>query len=176
MNSQRPNHLNNDYVKGCQILREAYSSLFDGFAFIVRTQGKPVKDNFEKELKREAQAEQGSTNGEKAKREAVCEVDMNKKYKSFVKELGPNVGSSGDGNTGEQTRKAWGSWAQALYDTAMHPERHKNIIEKSDDVVVLNDLYPKVIFLSPCPSPRLAFLPCEFDKYMYSFCRLRNTS
>ncbi|XP_009628444.1 transcription factor bHLH140 isoform X3 [Nicotiana tomentosiformis] len=143
MNSQRPNHLNNDYVKGCQILREAYSSLFDGFASIVRTQGKPVKDNFEKELKREAQAEQGSTNGEKAKREAVCEVDMNKKYKSFVKELGPNVGSSGDGNTGEQTRKAWGSWAQALYDTAMHPERHKNIIEKSDDVVVLNDLYPK---------------------------------
>ncbi|OIT21158.1 PREDICTED: transcription factor bHLH140 [Nicotiana attenuata] len=144
MNPQRPNHLNNDYVKGCQILREAYSSLFDGFASIARTQGEPSKDNFEKELKREAQPEQGSTNGDqKAKREAVCEADMNKKYKSFVKEPGPNVGSSGDGNSGEQTRKAWGSWAQALYDTAMHPERHKNIIEKSDDVVVLNDLYPK---------------------------------
>lgn len=144
MNPQRPNCLNNDYVKGCKILREAYSSLFDGFASIVRTQGEPCKDNFEKEFKGEVQLEQGSRNGDqKAKREAVCEVDMNKKYKSFVKELGPNAGSSGDGNTGGQTRKAWGTWAQALYDTAMHPERQKNIIEMSDDVVVVNDLYPK---------------------------------
>ncbi|WMV45028.1 hypothetical protein MTR67_038413 [Solanum verrucosum] len=144
MNPQRPNCLDNDYVKGCKILREAYSSLFDGFASIVRTQEEPCKDKFEKEFKGEVQLEQGSRSGDqKAKREAVCETDMNKKFKSFVKELGPNVGSSGDGNTGGQSRKAWGSWAQALYDTAMHPERHKNIIEMSDDVVVLNDLYPK---------------------------------
>lgn len=144
MNPQRPNCLNNDYVKGCKILREAYSSLFDGFASIVRTREEPCKDNFEIEFKGEVQLEQGSRNGDqKAKREAVCEADMNKRYKSFVKELGPNVGSSGDGNTGGQTRKSWGAWAQALYDTAMHPERHKNIIEMSDDVVVLNDLYPK---------------------------------
>ncbi|KAG5584760.1 hypothetical protein H5410_045194 [Solanum commersonii] len=109
-----------------------------------RTQEEPCKDKFEKEFKGEVQLEQGSRSGDqKAKREAVCETDMNKKFKSFVKELGPNVGSSGDGNTGGQSRKAWGSWAQALYDTAMHPERHKNIIEMSDDVVVLNDLYPK---------------------------------
>ncbi|XP_049407729.1 transcription factor bHLH140 [Solanum stenotomum] len=144
MNPQRPNCLDNDYVKGCKILREAYSSLFDGFASIVRTQEEPCKDKFEKEFKGEVQLEQGSRSGDqKAKREPVCETDMNKKFKSFVKELGPNVGSSGDGNTGGQSRKAWGSWAQALYDTAMHPERHKNIIEMSDDVVVLNDLYPK---------------------------------
>ncbi|CAN4106144.1 unnamed protein product [Withania somnifera] len=143
MNPQRPNCLNNDYVKGCKILREAYSSLFDGFASIVRTEGDLCMDNLEKEFNGEVQLEQGSRNGDqKAKREAVCEADMNKKYKSFVKELGPNIGSSGGGNTG-QKRKGWGSWAQALYDTAMHPERHKNITEMSDDVVVLNDLYPK---------------------------------
>ncbi|KAJ8551045.1 hypothetical protein K7X08_000415 [Anisodus acutangulus] len=142
MNPQRPNCLNNDYDKGCKILRETYSSLFDAFASIVRAQGEPC--NFEKEFKGEVQLDQGSRNSDqKVKREAVCEADMNKKYKSFVKELGPNVGSSGDGNTDGQTRKAWGGWAQALYDTAMHPERHKNIIEMSDDVVVLNDLYPK---------------------------------
>ncbi|PHT37977.1 Transcription factor [Capsicum baccatum] len=144
MNPQRPNCLNNDYVNGCKILRDAYSSLFDGFASIVRTQEELCKYSFEKITEGEVQLDQGSRNGDqKAKREAVCEADMNKKYKSFVKELGPNVGSSGDGSTGGQITKAWGAWAQALYDTAMHPERHKNIIEMSDDVVVLNDLYPK---------------------------------
>ncbi|KAL2509968.1 transcription factor bHLH [Forsythia ovata] len=40
--------------------------------------------------------------------------------------------------------KAWGSWAKALYSIAMHPDKHKNVvIEILDDVVVLNDLYPK---------------------------------
>lgn len=42
------------------------------------------------------------------------------------------------------TSKSWGSWAQALYHIAMHPEKHKDkLLEVLDDVVVLNDLYPK---------------------------------
>lgn len=42
-------------------------------------------------------------------------------------------------------KRTWGSWAQALHQTAMHPEKHKDgIIEISDDFVVLNDLYAKV--------------------------------
>lgn len=38
MNSQRPNCLKNDYVKGCRVLRDAYASLFENFASIVRGQ------------------------------------------------------------------------------------------------------------------------------------------
>ncbi|XP_073525788.1 uncharacterized protein [Phyllobates terribilis] len=40
--------------------------------------------------------------------------------------------------------KTWGSWAQALYNIAVHPEKYKNdIFEVTNDVVVLNDAYPK---------------------------------
>ncbi|KAF6151565.1 hypothetical protein GIB67_021751 [Kingdonia uniflora] len=46
--------------------------------------------------------------------------------------------------TEKKPEKTWGSWSLALYNIAMNPERHKNIlIEILDDVVVLNDLYPK---------------------------------
>ncbi|URE49097.1 hypothetical protein MUK42_13977 [Musa troglodytarum] len=34
MNPQRPNYLKNDYVEGCKILHDAYSSLFENFASI----------------------------------------------------------------------------------------------------------------------------------------------
>ena len=45
-------------------------------------------------------------------------------------------------------KRTWGSWAQALHQTAMHPDKHKDaVIEISDNFVVLNDLYPKVCFL-----------------------------
>ncbi|KAB2630476.1 transcription factor bHLH140 [Pyrus ussuriensis x Pyrus communis] len=41
-----------------------------------------------------------------------------------------------------------GSWAQALYNTAVHPEKHNDaVLEISDDVVVPNDLYPKHVLL-----------------------------
>ncbi|XVE76587.1 hypothetical protein DITRI_Ditri12bG0185100 [Diplodiscus trichospermus] len=46
MNPQRPNCLDNDYIKGCKILQDAYSSLFEGFLSIVKTQMKfPERSN-----------------------------------------------------------------------------------------------------------------------------------
>ncbi|CBI18255.3 unnamed protein product, partial [Vitis vinifera] len=108
MNRQRPNCLNNDYVKGSKVLREAYTSLFEGFASIMNTQGNLLEgssENLRSELSR---------------------VGLNNE------KIGRNM------------TKTWGSWAQSLYHIAMHPEKHKdNLIEISDDVVVLNDLYPK---------------------------------
>ncbi|KAM1867353.1 hypothetical protein ACFX13_010094 [Malus domestica] len=47
MNPHRPNCLNNDYSKGCKVLRECYTSLFEGFATIVRTQAKSPKESVE---------------------------------------------------------------------------------------------------------------------------------
>lgn len=48
----------------------------------------------------------------------------------------------------KNAQRTWGSWAQALHRTAMHPEKHEDVvIEISDDYVVLNDLYPKVLRL-----------------------------
>lgn len=38
LNPQRPNCLKDNYDEGCKILREAYSSLFEGFATILETQ------------------------------------------------------------------------------------------------------------------------------------------
>ncbi|KAL2630199.1 hypothetical protein R1flu_014885 [Riccia fluitans] len=40
MNPQRPNCLSNDYIEGCKILRNAYSSLFENFATVAQV--KPV--------------------------------------------------------------------------------------------------------------------------------------
>lgn len=48
MNPKRPNFLNNDYIKGGEVLREAYSSLFEGFASIVRSQETLNKEPKEK--------------------------------------------------------------------------------------------------------------------------------
>jgi aprataxin len=142
MNPQRPNYLNNDYVKGCKVLCEAYSSLFEGFATILTTQ---------REQSKETDGNSFNSQDQKVKREALNECERNKKSKSSLKELGPSVSHSGERNdnqdptdTGRAT-KAWGSWAQALYHIAIHPERHRNdVLEILDDVVVHNDLYPKV--------------------------------
>ncbi|XP_076939932.1 transcription factor bHLH140-like [Bidens hawaiensis] len=104
MNPKRPNCLKDDYNIGCKVLREAYSSLFENFASIVRTQEKS----------------------------SGYEVS-NKKLKVFV-----------EVNESKNMNKDWGTWAQALYKVAMHPEKHGNgVIEVLDDVVVLNDVYPK---------------------------------
>ncbi|KAK8960110.1 Transcription factor bHLH140 [Platanthera guangdongensis] len=46
--------------------------------------------------------------------------------------------------TNHPTKSSWGSWAHALHKVAMHPEDYKDdVIEMSDDYVVINDLYPK---------------------------------
>ena len=52
---------------------------------------------------------------------------------------------SGNKKSDGNLNKTWGSWAQALHQMAMHPEKHKDeLLEISEDVIVLNDLYPKV--------------------------------
>ncbi|GFY83796.1 APRATAXIN-like protein [Actinidia rufa] len=160
MNPQRPNFLNNDYIKGCKVLREAYSSLFEGFAFIVRSQEALCKDRTVKlgSVLSESTVDfeiscmnQVSNTDQKFKREGVYESERNKKSKGCQEELGSNIiGATGGGDNAKNEKnnggvsKAWGSWAQALYHVAMHPEMHKNdVMEISDDIVVLSDLYPK---------------------------------
>lgn len=128
MNPQRPNCLNNDYTKGCEILREAYSSLFEGFASIVK-------------------ADHKNKGGE-----TVYDSERTKKNKGNRDEFESDVvdnrnkkGSSRTEKTDGGTGKPWSSWAQALYQIAMNPERHKNdLIEILEDAVVVNDIYPKV--------------------------------
>ncbi|KAK9290391.1 hypothetical protein L1049_008560 [Liquidambar formosana] len=153
MNPQRPNCLNSDYNKGCKVLREAYSSLFEGFVSIVKTQENSPKGSI-KNLGLESSESQdhfggGPRNhfpnsGQKIKRESFYESERNKKCKGFQDELGADVTNSRVGKETLNNNKAWGAWAQALYHIAMDPERYKNdVIEISDDVVVLNDLYPK---------------------------------
>ncbi|KAG8377052.1 hypothetical protein BUALT_Bualt09G0127900 [Buddleja alternifolia] len=110
MNPQRPDCLKGDYGKGCKILREAYSSLFEGFLSIA--QGVGSEHNIERPLESGGVQEVIPTNDDlKTKRGAVYESDKNKKYK----------GSGG-------ATKAWGSWAQALYNIAMHPDKHSNVV------------------------------------------------
>ncbi|XP_043725001.1 transcription factor bHLH140 isoform X2 [Telopea speciosissima] len=166
MNPQRPNCLNNDYDKGCRILGEAYSSLFEGFASILSTQTKLWKGGEEGSGSRASElhdnlSERDTTN----KREGRYDSDRNKKYKGLQEESGIRHAISGskgkeflsamtdsmegkvqpkNENIDSGRRRIWSSWAQALYHIAMHPEKHKNdVLEISDDIVVLNDLYPK---------------------------------
>ncbi|KAI3781640.1 hypothetical protein L2E82_11660 [Cichorium intybus] len=109
MNPKRPNCLKDDYQKGCKVLRDAYTSLFENFASIVTIQEK-ISDS-----------------------DGDVGTERNKKFKGFTEE-----------SESKKVNKEWGSWAQALYKIAMHPEKHGNgVIEILDDVVVLNDVYPK---------------------------------
>ncbi|GMY25543.1 transcription factor bHLH140 [Fagus crenata] len=159
MNQQRPNCLNNDYIKGCQILGDAYTSLFEGFASIIRTQGKLAQgsnENLESNPSGPQEDIEGVStkhslnNDQKSKRDSEHDNDRSKRCKGLQDEVGTDIPDSrtrkvdkyNDKIDGSMT-KAWGSWAQALYDIAMHPESHKDVLEISDDVVVLNDLYPK---------------------------------
>ncbi|XP_022873682.1 transcription factor bHLH140-like [Olea europaea var. sylvestris] len=147
MNPHRPNCLNNDYAQGCEVLRESYSSLFEGFASIVRCHGGSSKGSSETSL----ESKISPTNGDqKVKRESIYESDVNKKFKGLQKDLKPSVRNylnkkeDPDKEDGGGMTKAWNSWAQALYNIAMHPDKHKNVVmEILDDVVVLKDLYPK---------------------------------
>ncbi|XP_027334935.1 transcription factor bHLH140 isoform X2 [Abrus precatorius] len=159
MNPQRPNCLNNDYNKGCKILQDAYASLFEGFASIVRKLAEEPglrNENLEKKsLDMQDQSEFSRNNftntDQKSKRDADQGSEKNKKYKgtkdgfglTFTDSRDPKVDSEHRGTVGSMN-KAWGSWAQALHQIAMHPEKHKDdLLEISEDVVVLNDMYPK---------------------------------
>ncbi|KAL5539231.1 hypothetical protein UlMin_043895 [Ulmus minor] len=155
MNPQRPNCLNNDYVTGCKILRDAYTSLFEGFASIIRTQTKLPKGDTEnigsKQSESQGHCEDAPRNSEqKIKRDTVHESDRAKKCKGshstegLIPDSGAVKTNRSDEKSEGSTTKAWGSWAQALYHTAMQPEKHKDTVLKvSDDVVVIYDVYPR---------------------------------
>ncbi|KAG2552663.1 hypothetical protein PVAP13_9KG476200 [Panicum virgatum] len=169
MNPMRPDYLKNDYIKGSKILHEAYNSLFENFASIVR--GHMGKQN--EKLGPEMSASGGtSPNDTKMKREDSHGSERMKKHKllppimtvkqqhectkanmpnyhdkSITSSAAPNQAREGDTKkSGVVASKTWGSWAQALYELAMHPEKYKNtdsIMETSDEFIVLKDLYPK---------------------------------
>ncbi|KAG6521508.1 transcription factor bHLH140-like [Zingiber officinale] len=177
MNPQRPNCLNNDYVEGCKVLRNAYSSLFANFASILENQSKT-------DSKRHVSAissthVEGTTitsspdSDQMAKQEAQSNPDRNKKSKVFAtsgaskdksivmndnhghtpcnENTGNLMSSASLGDAVDEnrrhakvTKRSWGAWAQALHEIALNPEKHQNVVmEKSDDYVVLNDMYPK---------------------------------
>lgn len=154
MNPQRPNYLNNDYNKGCVVLRQAYTSLFEGFLSILKIQETSVTKRHEEFLHHSGHGRDKSVgNGDlKNKRDDVDASDSSKKSRGSGNkvEIDSTCPRTGNSDSGVQTTdrgmtKAWGSWAQALYHIAMHPERQKDdVLEILEDVVVLNDVYPKV--------------------------------
>ncbi|TKY63529.1 Histidine triad (HIT) protein [Spatholobus suberectus] len=160
MNPQRPNCLNNDYNKGCKILQDAYTSLFEGFASIVRNQPGQIVgkgENLErKSLELQVQSDYCSRNhftntDQKSKRDTDHGSKKSKKYKGTQDGFGLTFTDSRDEKIHSEHRrtegsmsKAWGSWAHALHQIAIHPEKHKgDLLEISEDVIVLNDMYPK---------------------------------
>lgn len=157
MNPHRPNPLDGDYDKGCQILRKAYSALFEGFMSIVKSQARLPHDAEPKT--------HYSTGNQKSKRDDVHEHEITKKSRGLQNEVGrPGKVNTENDKPQVSTGKTWGSWAQALYHMAMHPERHKDdLLEISDDFVVLNDLYPKV-----CASHHQIFLYAQ-NYIIYTF-------
>lgn len=90
MNPQRPNCLQNDYIKACKVLRDAYASLFENFASIIRGQRNKLN----------AASTTGSSdtvnnvtggaiknhgyNDQKTKRDDGYESERNKKCKVFI--------------------------------------------------------------------------------------------
>ncbi|XP_057998025.1 transcription factor bHLH140-like isoform X3 [Hevea brasiliensis] len=169
MNPQRPNCLKDDYIKGCKILRDAYTSLFDGFLSVLRNQAKLTSKSLvsEKSLKDTSCGDLRNylANGDqKTKRDGNSVSERSKKCKGSHYEIGTDGTGSGstqgkisndNSKIDGSTSKSWASWAQALCHIAMRPEKHKNVLlEISDDVAVLNDLYPKaqkhVLILARC--------------------------
>lgn len=135
MNPNRPDNLNNDYTKGCKTLREAYTSLFEGFLSVVQDQSK---------LPKRSSQTATSDSGEDIKEDS----ERNKKYKGSQDKAGTNNLESGSledtRDSGKKMSKGWSTWALALHSMAMHPERHENVVlEFSDNIVVINDQYPK---------------------------------
>lgn len=143
MNPQRPNYLNNDYDEGCKLLRDAYSSLFQAFISIVKDEFKSAK-GIDKRLgsaPSESRKHSEDTH-HKFKRAEFQIPERSKKWKGTQESA--EALNQNNNKISHKMSKHWGSWAQALYNTAMYPERHANtVLETSDDVVVLNDIYPK---------------------------------
>ncbi|CAN1771779.1 Transcription factor bHLH140 [Linum perenne] len=130
MNPQRPDCLNHDYTKGCRVLREAYTSLFEAFASVAKTWIT-------------SQNSESLTSEQKNKRDGECDFEMNKRNKGLLQHQAVSSSRSA-GENKEGRSKSWGSWAHALYDIAMHPEKPEGVLlEACDDFVVLNDQYPK---------------------------------
>lgn len=155
MNPQRPNCIKNDYDRGCKILHDAYSSLFKNFASIVSS----------------SKYSESGTSDSCRRPNLLSNIDLKMK-RDHLSEPKKSKKSKGDGHSVQNPKRSgspaevdnlstlnkdvqkidtkekntWGSWAQALHKMAMHPEQHKaNILEETDDYVVLNDLYPKVL-------------------------------
>ncbi|XP_010676789.2 transcription factor bHLH140 [Beta vulgaris subsp. vulgaris] len=156
LNPQRPNCLKDNYDEGCKILREAYSSLFEGFATILETQAVYTKADIGKfyseksELRDHRTQRDDDASEKKMKRENVHGEERAKKYKGLKFEAGSNTNLGNgkeqqkDSNRNIGASKAWGSWAHALHNIAMNSEKHKgDVLEITTDVVVLNDMYPK---------------------------------
>ncbi|XP_047342157.1 transcription factor bHLH140 isoform X2 [Impatiens glandulifera] len=141
MNPQRPNCLKDNYVEGCNVLRKAYASLFQSFVGLVKSQ---EKSHSTSKVQPSDLKISPKTHDQKVKREGVFESDMNNKKHKGTEEVFGRPGDEMDTMYSGKERKKWGSWAQALYNIAMHPEEHKNdVLEISDNTVVLNDVYPK---------------------------------
>ncbi|EOA20080.1 hypothetical protein CARUB_v10000351mg [Capsella rubella] len=135
MNPNRPDNLNNDYTKGSKTLREAYTSLFEGFQSVVQDQSKFPKRSNQTTIPDSCQ-------------NIKEDSERNKKFKgSQDKALADNLESGSLEDTrdcGQKVSKGWSTWALALHSIAMHPERHENVVlEYSDNIVVINDQYPK---------------------------------
>lgn len=164
MNPMRPDCLKGDYVKGCKILREAYSSLFEEFFSVLRSHGEISKHNKEGVLKSgDIQGVTHSNDEHKSKRESTYKSDKNKKYKGSQGDQVVDASNSMDRKEihiqkakKAGSAKTWASWAKALHNIAMHPHKHENVVlELLDDVLVMNDAYPKV---SLPPSPTQSFV------------------
>ncbi|KAG8096390.1 hypothetical protein GUJ93_ZPchr0013g36375, partial [Zizania palustris] len=144
MNPMRPDCLKNDYTKGTKILHDAYTSLFENFVSIV--QCSMGKNNTECAIEKPMTGVI-SPNDSKMKRERTHDSERTKKHKLVQPIMTSNQAREGDSKKSTVANtKTWGSWAQALYELAMHPENYKNsdsVLEISDDFIVLNDLYPK---------------------------------
>lgn len=147
MNPQRPNCLKDDYVKGCKVLRDAYTSLFENFKSVTRSQ------KYRKELSGDFNAgpSESIMVEQKTKHESQHDSHSNKRSKSkddFESLISdPNITKIEEQKNkrpDHPTKSSWGSWAHALHKVAMHPEDYKgDVIEISSDYVVVNDLYPK---------------------------------
>ncbi|KAJ6819416.1 putative receptor-like protein kinase [Iris pallida] len=145
MNPQRPNCLENDYLEGCKVLRNAYSSLFENFASIIQSQRNIKESNgnsrygcseLPNNVAEESNNNKFSYGDQKSKRGGFDESERKKKAKPEHKEKQKDEKID--------PKRTWGAWAKALHQIAMHPEKHKDaVIEVSDDLVILNDLYPK---------------------------------
>ncbi|KAK4771294.1 hypothetical protein SAY87_031826 [Trapa incisa] len=141
MNPQRPNCLDNDYNEGCKLLRQAYTSLFEGFMSILKMHGNELKPS---QMLRGSDCHLDNCKQDSdQKNKRSDEYLLENSKKSRCSPVDTRDGEAVKGN--ERSRaKGWSSWSQALYQIAMHPERHKgDILELTKDVIVIKDCYPK---------------------------------